>query len=111
MYCNHCGNQITENSEFCSHCGKQVAMAAFPSPAARKRLVRPREGRKIAGVCRGFADYFDVDVAIVRIIWIAAAVCGLLGVVAYIAGWIVMAEEPLALPAMTSSDPKRAANL
>jgi phage shock protein PspC (stress-responsive transcriptional regulator) len=29
---------------------------------ARQKLMRPREGRKIAGVCAGFAEYFDLDV-------------------------------------------------
>lgn len=111
MFCNHCGNQMSEGSDFCSRCGKQVVMGTLGSAGVRKRLLRPRDGRKIAGVCRGFADYFEVDVAIVRIIWIAAAFCGLLGLVAYIAAWIVMPEEPLALPAGVASEPKRAANL
>ncbi len=111
MFCNHCGNQIPDNSDFCSQCGKQVVTGTLSSAGARKRLLRPRDGRKIAGVCLAFANYFDVDVAIVRILWVAAAFCGLLGVVAYIAGWIVIPEQPLALPASASTEPKRAANL
>ena len=31
-----------------------------------RSLVRPRLGRKVAGVCLGFSEYFDVDVTLVR---------------------------------------------
>ena len=65
---------------------------------ARKRLVRPRASRKIAGVCQGFSEYFDLDVTVVRIVWAICSVFGLFGVIAYIAAWIVMPEEPLMLP-------------
>jgi phage shock protein C len=97
MYCNSCGKQIPDDAQLCAYCGRRVVYAN--GVAAYRRLVRVREGRKIAGVCKGFADYFDVDVALVRILWVACAVCGLLGLVGYIAAWIIMPEEPLALPA------------
>ncbi|HKF20427.1 MAG TPA: PspC domain-containing protein [Candidatus Angelobacter sp.] len=61
---------------------------------ARKRLVRPREGRKIAGVCAGFAEYFDLDVTLVRVVWVVCSLFGLAGVIGYVAAWIVMPEEP-----------------
>ena len=32
-----------------------------------KRLLRRREGRMVAGVCVGLADYFGVDVNLVRL--------------------------------------------
>lgn len=34
-----------------------------------KKLVRPLEGRKVSGVCLAFAEYFGMDVTLVRIIW------------------------------------------
>jgi phage shock protein C len=92
MFCNYCGKQLPDDAQLCAYCGKHVAGAV-----ARKRLVRPREGRKIAGVCIGFAEYFDLDVTLVRIVWLVCSLFGLLGVVAYAAGWIVMPEAPLAL--------------
>ena len=60
-----------------------------------KRLTRSRTEGKIAGVCAGLADYFDVDVTFVRAIWLAlsivpGAVIG--GVVAYLLVWMVMPE-------------------
>jgi phage shock protein PspC (stress-responsive transcriptional regulator) len=60
-----------------------------------RRLTRlPVEG-KVAGVCAGIADYFGVDVVLVRAAWVVlsivpGAVVG--GVVAYLAAWLVMPE-------------------
>jgi phage shock protein C len=59
-----------------------------------KKLVRPREGRKVAGVALGVANYFDIDATLVRIIW--ALLClpgGLPGLVPYLICWILMPEE------------------
>jgi phage shock protein PspC (stress-responsive transcriptional regulator) len=65
----------------------------------RKRLVRPRADRKIAGVCAGFAEYFDVDVTVVRLVWLIVALMTGVGLLAYPIAWIVMPEEPLLLMA------------
>lgn len=89
MYCNYCGKELPDDVALCAYCGKRVA-----GVVARKRLVRPREGRKIAGVCAGFAEYFDLDVTLVRIVWLVCALFGLSGVMGYIIAWIVMPEEP-----------------
>jgi phage shock protein C len=93
MYCNYCGKTIPDDANLCSYCGKRVG-----GVIARQRLVRPRQGRKVAGVCLGFAEYFDLDVALVRIVWAICALFGLFGAVAYCAAWIIMPEEPLLLP-------------
>jgi phage shock protein C len=92
MYCNYCGKVIPDDANLCAYCGTRVA-----GVIARKRLVRPRQGRKAAGVCLGFAEYFDLDVTLVRIVWAVVAVCGGFGLLAYVAAWIVMPEEPLML--------------
>ena len=47
--------------------------------------------KKIAGVCAGFAHYFDVDVTLMRIIWLVLIfVPPSIGVIAYLLAWIVM---------------------
>jgi phage shock protein PspC (stress-responsive transcriptional regulator) len=89
MYCNYCGKVIQEDANVCAYCGKRVAAVI-----ARKRLVRPREGRKVAGVCLGLAEYFDLDVTVIRMVWVLAVIFGGTGLLAYVVGWIVMPEEP-----------------
>ena len=66
---------------------------------ARAKLVRSIADRRIAGVCGGLAEYFDVDPTIVRITWvIVSIVCGavIFGVVAYLAAWFIIPPAPAA---------------
>ena len=35
-----------------------------------KKFERPRTGRMLAGVCAAFADYFNIDATLVRIIYV-----------------------------------------
>jgi phage shock protein C len=59
-----------------------------------KKLVRPKQGRRIAGVAAGFANYFDVDVTLVRIIWVILLLPGgLPGLLPYIICWIMIPTE------------------
>ncbi|MFZ0955829.1 MAG: PspC domain-containing protein [Candidatus Sulfotelmatobacter sp.] len=90
MYCNYCGKVIQEDAAVCAYCGIRVGASV-----ARKRLVRPREGRKIAGVCLGCAEYFDIDVTVVRLVWLITAIMTCVGAIPYIVAWIVMPEEPV----------------
>ena len=99
MYCNYCGKVIQDDANICAYCGKQVAGIVAP-----RRLVRPRQGRKIAGVCLAFANYFDLDVSLIRIAWALCVVCGGVGALAYGASWIVIPEEPLMLPAASPTE-------
>jgi phage shock protein C len=98
MYCNYCGKVIPDDSNLCAYCGKRVAVSAI----TRQRLMRPRQARKIAGVCAGFAEYFDLDVTLIRIVWVLCVVCGGVGALAYFAAWIIIPEEPLMLAAPTA---------
>ena len=59
-----------------------------------KVLVRSREGRVLAGVCAGFADYFSLDVTLVRVIWaVVSLITGGAGVLAYLAAWVIIPAE------------------
>ena len=58
----------------------------------RRRLLLSQSDKKIAGVCGGLADYFDVDATLVRIIFIVLTVfyLGMGGVLLYLILWAVM---------------------
>jgi phage shock protein C len=94
MYCNYCGKVVQDDANICAYCGKRIGAVV-----ARKRLVRPRQGRKIAGVCLGFAEYFDLDVTLVRIVWLISSVMTGIGLLSYPIAWVIMPEEPLPLAA------------
>jgi phage shock protein C len=94
MYCNYCGKVIQDDANVCAYCGTRVG-----SSLARKRLLRPRKGRKIAGVCLAFAEYFDIDVTAVRLVWLITSFMTGIGLLSYPIAWIVIPEEPLLLSA------------
>lgn len=95
MYCNHCGKQIQDDANLCAYCGQRVAGAP-----GRRPLVRPRAGRKVAGVCLGFAQHFNRDPTLVRVLWLLAVVFTVpLAIIGYFVAWIVIPEEPYPLPA------------
>lgn len=90
MYCNYCGKVIQDDALVCAYCGIRVGASL-----ARWKLIRPRLGRKVAGVCAGFSEYFDLDVTLVRVVWLIVAFMTGVGFFAYLIAWIVMPEEPL----------------
>ena len=101
MYCTRCGFALEENHRFCPQCGKSARREA-PGSSSEKRLVRPMYQKSIAGVCAGFADYLDVDVTLMRIVWLCTAIFTGIGFIAYIVCWIVMPKDygpaPVAQP-------------
>ncbi len=58
-----------------------------------KILKRSRNNRVIAGVCAGMADYFNIDIALMRVLFVVAAMCGSFGFWMYVILWIVVPEE------------------
>jgi phage shock protein C len=99
-----CGNTVGEEARFCSQCGRPVA-AAQEQP--RRRLERPREGRKIAGVCAGIAVYMGWDVTLVRVVALLSVFLGIgAPVIAYLVGWIAMPQAPRMLMAPTAYLPQ-----
>ena len=56
-----------------------------------KRLTKSKD-RKLAGVCGGIAEYFNVDPSLVRIAWALVSACYGAGIIAYIVAALVLPE-------------------
>ena len=54
-----------------------------------KKLYRNEGEAILAGVCAGLADYFDIDVTLVRVIFLVLMIGGGSGLLIYIILWIV----------------------
>jgi phage shock protein C len=98
MICYHCQREIAEGSRYCYLCGA-AQKPHSPSSSLRKPLRRSRRNKMIAGVCGGFAEHFDLDVSLVRILWVLVALFGGGGILAYVICWIVIPLEELPAPA------------
>ena len=115
MYCTHCAKEFVEADRYCSACGaaREIVRPSFGNRRDDIPLSRPREGKKIAGVCAGVARYFDIDVTLVRIVWIVVTVVPPVpGLIAYIACWIAMPKDPLPdrIPSRASDSGSQAAH-
>ena len=58
-----------------------------------KKLTLSSTDKKLAGVCGGFAKYFDVDPTLIRIILLVLVLCCGVGLLAYLVCWAVMPKE------------------
>ena len=63
-----------------------------------RKLYRSQTDRKVAGVCGRLAEYFNVDVTVIRILFVVLAVCGGAGLVLYLAMWILVPDRSKAQP-------------
>jgi phage shock protein C len=92
MYCTRCGFQLRETDRFCSQCAASV-QAPHADSAAHVRLARLMYEKKIAGVCAGFARYFNCDVTLMRVFWLILAFGTGVGFIGYLIAWIIMPKE------------------
>ena len=60
---------------------------------AARKLVRPREGRWIAGVCAGVADRFGVSRNLVRALFVVSVILPGPQFVIYLALWILIPSD------------------
>jgi phage shock protein C len=58
-----------------------------------KKLERKLNGRLLAGVCAGLADYLGIDVTLIRVIFAVLTLFGGLGPIAYVMAWALVPEE------------------
>ena len=104
MFCTRCGSAVKDAASFCSACGKPTAIpdadSAVMPPALpyaayeTRKLHRILPGKKIAGVCAGYAEYFNMDLTLMRLIWVGLLLVPPgIGLIAYIISWIVLPKE------------------
>lgn len=60
-----------------------------------RRLYRCRHDRRIAGVASGVAEYFGLDVPLVRVLWFVSLFVGGFSLLLYIGMWIIVPLEPM----------------
>lgn len=90
MFCTQCGVELEPQDRYCSQCGK-VTGAGGPPLRSSRRLELSARDKKIGGVCSGFAHYFDMDVTLMRIIWLVLIfVPPGIGLIAYLLAWLIM---------------------
>ncbi len=90
---------MSEADRFCPQCGKPAGVP--PGTPYLNTAMRPRRAlrrimarKKIAGVCAGFADYFEMDITMMRIIFVALAILPpSIGAITYLIAWIAMPKD------------------
>jgi phage shock protein C len=102
MYCNACGKAIAEDARYCAYCGS--VLGSWPPP---KKMMRSRTDRTVAGICAGAGHYLNLDVTLVRLMWVLITiVSGIFpGVIVYALAWVIVPEEPEVRPAYASGQP------
>ena len=63
-----------------------------------KKLYLNPQNKKIAGVCAGLADYLEMDVTVIRILFLITLIWGGLGFWSYIFIWALAPTKPLDPP-------------
>ena len=58
-----------------------------------KKLYRNEYNRVRGGVCAGLAEYFEIDVTIVRLLFVLSIFAGGAGIILYIILWIVLPRK------------------
>ena len=60
-----------------------------------KRLYKSATDKKIAGVCDGIAEDFNVDSTLIRLAWVVFCALGGSGLLAYIIAALVIPDRPM----------------
>jgi len=60
---------------------------------ANKVLYRDTKNGKIAGVCSGLSEYLNVDVSLIRLIWVIFTIFGGAGILLYIIAALIIPRK------------------
>lgn len=98
MFCPKCGNSYVAGANFCSACGKGVTPSLEAGAYRETRIIRPRSPRMIAGVCSGIALHYGWDITLVRVLFAVFALCTGVGLLVYLAAWVLLPDAQYSLP-------------
>ena len=59
-----------------------------------KKLYKSSTDKKLAGVCGGIAEYFNIDSTLVRLGWVLFSLLGGSGLLAYIIAALIIPDRP-----------------
>ena len=86
-----------------------VSRGPSPQTSSEKKLTRSATNKKIAGICGGMANYFQLDATLVRVLWLIAALGLVFPFLAYLVLWMVLPLSPGGTPTSTPANTLRAA--
>lgn len=81
---------LDEEAEAESSERKQYSQHTNNSTGNDKRLYRDVDNAQIAGVCSGIANFLNIDVLLVRIIWLLIFFFGGFGLLLYLILWVII---------------------
>ncbi len=103
--CPYCAEAIRAEAIKCRHCGSMLQGGSVLTRPWR----RSRRHKMIAGVCAGLAAEFGISVTVVRLAFVLGTLVSGMGIVIYLALWVVMPygedDAPAALPPGVVSPP------
>jgi phage shock protein C len=74
---------------------RQKSIARGEAADEGKKLYRSRTQKMVAGICGGLAEYFEIDVSVVRILWVIGTLLTAgIGVIAYLVMFFIFPESP-----------------
>lgn len=72
-----------------------------------KQLYRSESDRKIAGICGGLAEYFDIDPVIPRVVFVALFIGAGSGLLLYLIMWFIIPTESEIKPTTHATNTKK----